>query len=182
MFEILFIFGLLGLLLGTICEYLSSLDAFPTLLAAAVVVPLLGWATYLELHRRFELDGMDKRRQPVPPERFYWTLPRSRLRVTLAVSGPVAVAAWVAAIEWPAELAATVPAVSGWLSGFVAIVATALFCACATLYVRASQWYDRMAPWAVGVCRRSLYRMSENPDFLAPGHQERREEEEKTIY
>ncbi len=182
MFEILFIFGLLGLLLGTICEYLSSLDAFPTLLTAAVAVPLLAWATYLELHRRFALDGMHQRRAPVPPERFYWGLHRSRLRVALAVSGPVAALAWVAAIEWPAELAATGPAISGWIGGLVAIVATALFFACGTLYIRASQWYDRMAPWAVGVCRRSLYRLSENPDFLAPGHQERRQEEEKTIY
>ncbi len=181
MFEILFIFGVLGLLLGTFCEYLSTLAAFPTLLTAAIAVPLLGWAIYLELHRRFELDGMDKRRPPVPPERFYWTLHRSWLRAALAWSGPVALAAWVAAIRWPADIAATGPAITGWVAGAIAIPATALFFACATLYVRASHWYDRMAPWAVGVCRRSLYRMSENPDFLAPGHAER-QKEEKTIY
>ena len=182
MFEILFIFGLLGLLLGTICEFLSSLAAFPTLLTGLFVVPLLSWAVYLEMVRRWELDGLhQRRRQPVPPERFYWTLHRARLRLALVCLGPLACGAWAAALEWPAELAWTGSAVTGWVSGGVAIAATGLFAACATVYVRASHWFDRMAPWVVGACRRSLYRLSENPDFLTSDHPDR-QEEEKTIY
>jgi hypothetical protein len=181
MFEILFIFGVLGLFLGTCCEFLASLAAFPTLLTACAVVPLLGWAVYLELLPRFGLSGINQPRPPVPPERFYWALHRARLRAALIALAPVAVAAWAAALEWPAELAWTGSSVTGWITGAVAIVATALLAACSTIYVRASHWFDKMAPWVVGACRRSLYRLSENPDFLAPGHPDR-QEEEKSIY
>ena len=181
MFEILFIFGLLGLLLGTVCEFLASLAAFPTLLTAFVVVPLLAWVVYLEMLPRFGLSGINQPRSPVPPERFYWTLQRARLRLALAGLGPLAVGAWAAALEWPAELAWTGTSVTGWLAGAVAMIATALLVACATIYVRASHWFDRMAPWIVGACRRSLYRMSENPDFLTSDRPDR-QKEEKSIY
>ena len=181
MFEILFIFGLLGLLLGTLCEFLASLAAFPTLLTAGVVVPLLGWVVYLEMLPRFGLHGINQPRPPVPPERFYWTLHRARLRLALACLGPLSVGAWAAALAWPAELAWTGSSLTGWLAGALAIVATALLAACATIYVRASHWFDKMAPWLVGACRRSLYRMSENPDFLAPENPVQRENE-KSVY
>ena len=39
MLEILFIFGMLGLLLGQLWEYLSGLPSFPTLLVAFFAVP-----------------------------------------------------------------------------------------------------------------------------------------------
>ena len=181
MFEILFIFGLLGLLLGTLCEFLASLAAFPTLLTAAVVVPLLGWVVYLEMLPRFGLSGINQPRPPVPPERFYWTLHRARLRLALLCLAPLSAGTWAAALEWPAELAWTGSSATGWLTGTVAIIATALLGACATIYVRASHWFDKMAPWVVGACRRSLYRMSENPDFLAPENPVQRENE-KSVY
>ena len=181
MFEILFIFGLLGLLLGTFCEFLASLAAFPTLLTAGVVVPLLGWVVYLEMLGHFGLAGINQPRPPVPPERFYWTLQRARLRLALLCLAPLAVGAWAAALEWPAELAWSGSSVTGWLTGAVAIIASALFVACTTIYVRASHWFDKMAPWVIGACRRSLYRMSENPDFLTSERPDR-QEEEKSIY
>ena len=181
MLEILFIFGLLGLLLGTFLEYLASLQGFPTILTAFFVVPMLSWALYLELLRRFELEHIGAPRPPVPPERFYWTLHRTRLRITLLVSLPLAIVAWTAALEWPASLEPTSGSLSGWLAGATAILSTTAFASCLTIYVRASHWFDKMTPWAVGACRRSLYRISGNPDFLAPENPVR-EEKEKSIY
>lgn len=181
MFELLFLCGVFGLMLGAVWEYVTALPAFPTILVASAAIPLLAWADYLRLVPYFELGGMSRQRPPVPPERFYWTLVRTRLRNMLAWSGVVSLSAWVPALMFPADFVANRPAVIGWTAGTVAITASARFCSSAIAYVRASQWFDKMAPWAVGFCRRSLYRISENPDFLAPD-EPRRREEEKSIY
>ena len=118
----------------------------------------------------------------MPPERFYWTLGRSQLRDDVDLQQPrSAVIAWAAAIKFPAAFEPTKSAIVGWTAGAVAIVASARFWSSVIAYVRASQWFDKMTPWAVGFCRRSLYRISENPDFLAPDNPERREKEE-SIY
>ena len=181
MFELLFLCGVFGLALGAVWEYVTSLPAFPTILVAAASIPLLAWADYLRLVPHLELTGMSRRRAPVPPERFYWLIGRSRLRRMMVFSGVLLVVAWGFAIWFPADLTATHSAVIGWTSGVLAIVASARFCSSAIAYVRASQWFDKMTPWAVGFCRRSLYRLSENPDFLSPDDPRRREKEE-SIY
>ncbi len=181
MFEILFIFGLFGWLLGAACEFLSSLAAFPTILTALILVPLVACADYLDTIHRLELGGMHQRRDPVPPERFYWTLYRGRLLRTALWTVPVAVVAWTAAIRWPADMTLDGVSLLGWLSGAVAVLSTARFCSRCAVYVRAARWFDKMAPWAVGVCRRTLYRLSDNPDFLSPDNPRRREKE-KSIY
>ncbi len=178
MFELLFLCGVFGLMLGAIWEYVTALPAFPTILVASAAIPLLAWADYLRLVQRLELGGMSRRRAPVPPERFYWTLGRGQLRTMLIYSSALALVAWVAAIKFPAAFEPTKTAVAGWTAGAVAIVASARFWSSVIAYVRASQWFDKMTPWAVGFCRRSLYRISENPDFLAPDNPERREKEE----
>ena len=67
MLEILFIFGLLGLLTGTVWEYLSALAAFPTILAAMAAVPLIASADYLSTIHHLELGGLDEARKPIPP-------------------------------------------------------------------------------------------------------------------
>ncbi len=181
MFELLFLCGVFGLMLGAIWEFVTALPAFPTILVASAAIPLLAWADYLRLVPYLELTGMSRHRAPVPPERFYWTLGRTRLRWMLWWSGGILLAAWTVALEFPADLAATTSAVVGWTAGALAILASARFCSSAIAYVRASQWFDKMTPWAVGFCRRSLYRLSDNPDFLAPDNPRRREEE-KSIY
>ena len=181
MFEILFIFGVFGWLLGAACEYLSNLAAFPTILTAILVIPLLACADYLEMLNKLDLGGLSTRREPVPPERFYWNLQKPRLLRTVLWTFPLAVLAWVAAIWWPASLAPTVPSLVGWLAGLTAVVSTARFASHCAVYVRASRWFDKMAPWAIGVCRRTLYRISDNPDFLAPENPER-QEKESSIY
>ena len=181
MFELLFLCGVFGLMLGAIWEYVTALPAFPTIVVGCATIPLLAWADYLRRARDLALRGMSRHRPPGPPERFYWTRGRSRLRATLGWSAALALVAWPVAILFPADLAATRSAVVGWTAGALAILASARCWSSGIAYVRASQWFDKMAPWAVGFCRRSLYRLSENPDFLAP-EDPRRREEEKSIY
>ena len=163
MFEILFIFGVFGWLLGAACEYLSNLAAFPTILTASLVIPLLASADYLEMLNKLDLGGLSARREPVPPERFYWNLQKPRLLRTVLWTFPLALAAWVAAIWWPASLAPTAASLVGWLAGLTAVVSTARFASHCAVYVRASRWFDKMAPWAIGVCRRTLYRYLRQP-------------------
>ena len=181
MFELIFIFGALGLLLGHLWEYLSALPAFPTLLTAFFAVPIVARADYLGLLERFRLEGIAQHRLPVPPERFYWTLQRRQLCKAVCVLPILAGAAWFAAIRWPAALEASAGSASGWISGLAAILSTARLIAAGTLYVRASQWFDKMAPWAIGLYRTTMYRMSENPDFLG-SENPKRQEREKSIY
>jgi hypothetical protein len=181
MFEMLFILGALGLLLGHFLEYLSGLPAFPTLLAAFFVIPLLARGDYLALLERFRLEGLAQDRLPVPPERFYWTLQRCQLRQAVCLLPAVVALAWFVALRWPAALGLSVASAAGWGAGLLAIVSTARLLAAATLYVRASQWFDKMAPWAVGLYRNTMYRISENPDFLGPENPQRKEEE-KSVY
>ena len=98
-----------------------------------------------------------------------------------AAAGVLAVLGWATAIEWPAAIAGDASSLVGWGSGALAIMATARFVAHGVIYVRASQWFDQMAPWAVGFCRRAMYRLSDNPDFLDSADPKRREKE-KSIY
>ncbi len=181
MLEILFIFGALGWLVGGAWEYLSALAAFPTILTALAAVPLMAGADYLTTVHRLELHGLNQARVPVPPERFYWAIYKSDLQRNLWWSGVLAVLGWAAAIEWPADFTGEPSSFIGWVSGAVAITATARFVAHGVIYVRASQWFDQMAPWAVGFCRRTMYRLSDNPDFLDSADPKRREKE-KSIY
>ncbi len=181
MLEILFIFGVLGWLVGGAWEYISALAAFPTILTGMAAVPLLAGADYLTTVHRLELHGLDQARVPVPPERFYWGLHKSDLQHTLLWSGALTLLGWSAAIWWPADFAGDFRSLTGWVSGALAIMATARFVAHGVIYVRASQWFDQMAPWAVGFCRRAMYRLSDNPDFLDSVDPKRREKE-KSIY
>ena len=177
MFEILFIFGAFGWLLGAACEYLSGLAAFPTILTGFILVPLLSCADYLETLNKLELAGLHQRRDPVPPERFYWTLHRSRLLRHIGWMAPAAALSWTAAIWWPADFSLAAASVTGWIAGLIAVASTTRFTSHCAAYIHASRWFDKMAPWAVGFCRRTLYRLSDNPDFLAPENPERREKE-----
>ena len=177
MFEILFIFGAFGWLLGAACEYLSGLAAFPTILTAFLLIPLLTCADYLEMLNKLELAGLHQRREPVPPERFYWRLHKERLLRNLLWTAPLSVAAWAAAIWWPAAFGRDFISICGWIFGAVAVLSTTRLTSLCAVYIHASRWFDKMAPWAVGVCRRTLYRLSDNPDFLAPENPERKAKE-----
>ena len=181
MLEILFIFGLIGWMLGMAWEYLSALQAFPTILVSFVAVPLVSLTYYYETIHNGGLEGVGKDRAPVPPERFYWSMRKSTLAWQILLLTPLAASAWAAAVRYPADAAISTVSAVGWIAGAAAIYATGRAITACVVYVRASQWFDKMAPWAIGACRRALYRFSENPDFLEPGNPERRDKE-KTIY
>lgn len=178
MIEILFLFGLLGWTMGMAWEYLSARPAFPTLLVGMCAVPLLCWADYLATLQRLALERLGKAPEPIPPERFYWDLRKARVLAALPMLAAISAVAWAVAIQWPAGGTASKESVIGWVAGAIAMVSTARLMAWSVIYVRASHWFNRMAPWAVGVCRNAMYRFSENPDFLGP--KAPREEEEKT--
>jgi hypothetical protein len=180
MFEILFIFGAVGWLMGVTWEYFCSLAAFPTLLVGAVSLPLLCWADYLATLERFQLEGLDKERPPVPPERFYWNLRKRRMRRTIRRMACMSVVGWTLALEFPADLSFEAGSIVGWVSGVAAILASARLVAWSVIYVRASQWFNKMTPWAVGLCRRTMYRISDNPDFLGVRDLKEPEQEELT--
>lgn len=168
MIEILFLFGLLGWLLGMAWEYLSALPAFPTIIVGMFAVPLLCWGDYLATLQRLELERLGKAEEPIPPERFYWELRKGRVLAALPLLAALSAAMWAVALKSPAEGTLSQGSLVGWLSGALAMGTAARFVAWSVIYVRASHWFNRMAPWAVGVCRNALYRVSENPDFLAP--------------
>ena len=180
MFELLFIFGALGWALGAAWEYLWTLRALPALLAGALVIPLLCWADFLNLLRRWDLASLE-RREPVPPERFYWDLRKARLRRTIWLLAALVPACWGAVMMSPPALSYQAASLAGWAAAAIAMPGTAHLLASGAIYVRASQWFDRMAPWAVGVCRRAMYRLSDNPDFLG-WVDERKQEREKSVY
>lgn len=179
MIEILFLFGLLGWILGMAWEYLSALPSFPTLIVGMGAVPLLCWADYLATLQRLALERLGRAEEPIPPERFYWNLRKARVLATLPLLAVVSAAAWTAALKFPANETASPASVVGWISGAIAMSTLARLIAWSVIYVRASHWFNRMAPWAVGACRNAMYRFSENPDFLGP--KATREEEEKTL-
>jgi hypothetical protein len=181
MFEILFIFGVFGWLLGQLWEYLSALAAFPTLLTAFALIPLLAYGDFLALLRRLDLEGIQSDRLPVPPERFYWPVRRARLRLMCLGMTVLAAPSWVGAMEWPASSAWDRVSLAGWIAGAVAILSSARALSSGIVYVRASQWFDKMAPWAIGFYRNTMYRISDNPDFLGPADAQR-EKKEKSVY
>ncbi len=181
MLEILFIFGVIGWLMGMAWEYLSALQAFPTILVSFAAVPLVALTYYYETIHSSGLESIGQDRLPVPPERFYWSMRKSALAWQILGLAPLAVVCWAAALQYPAGSSVSTPSLVGWLAGAVAIYATGRLITACVVYVRASHWFDRMAPWAVGACRRALYKVSDNPDFLDSSNPEKREKE-KTIY
>lgn len=181
MLEILFIFGLIGWMLGMAWEFLSSLQAFPTLLVSFAGVPLVALTYYYETMHCSGLECVGQNRPPVPPERFYWSMRKDQIAWLICWLTPLSIGAWAAAIRYPAEAVFRVGSAVGWVAGAVAIYATGRLITACVVYVRASHWFDRMAPWAVGACRRAMYRFSDNPDFLDSNNPERGEKE-KRIY
>ncbi|MBV9656962.1 MAG: hypothetical protein JO295_02520 [Verrucomicrobia bacterium] len=183
MVELLFILGLIGLLVVRTFEFLAALQAAPTLLAAAGLVPLLAVWDYTHTLHALSLEGLvrswehrgQRLRPPVPPERTYWLLHGGRLRRQLGWLAPIAVIFWALALWFPARLAWQPLAVAGWVFGAVAIDATARFLARSVLYWRAAQWFDEMRPGIVGFYRRTMYRLSENPEFLGDENPRERE-------
>ena len=179
MIELLFLVALAAWLAISALQYMAGLPAAGTLFVAAIMVPC--WLAHMPaLARSGCLGFIHGTRRPVPPERFYWPIVRRGLGWRTAVCSSLAAAAWLAALTHPALLdPATIP---GWLSGAAAIVMTAEASAAAWLYVKASQRFNHLKPGVLGWIRLSLYRLSDNHEFLGDEPLPRQKMERVAVY
>ena len=182
MFEILFVIALVAWLFFSALEFVLTLCFAPTIIAAAILVPLASFLRWPALVRTHGLSRLHPRTQPVPPERFYWPGNRRRLGRRTGSALAAAVFSWPVACLWPAELSSEGPSLVGWLFGVLAILATAEAFAAGLLYLRASHWFDRHAPGFVGWARRALYRLSDNHEFLGEEPMPREKRRREKVY
>lgn len=179
MLELLFIVALIAWAVVSMLQYLAGLAAAPTLIAAAVLLPVIVWRRSQTLARREGIEFVRTARPPLPPDRFYWPASRRRLGRRAIFSAVAALLALPIALLLPARWSFDHDSVAGWLAGAVGIIALADACASLWLYVRASQKFDRLTPRALGWLRQGLYRFSENHEFLGeeprPGQKRTRE-------
>lgn len=180
MFELLFIVAFVAWLTFSFIEYLAGLPAAGTIFTAAFAVPLLAAWRSRRWQKRRLLTFLRRAGKPLPPHRFYWPRTRRLLGWTMAWSLIIAAAAWPVALTWPARPA--VDTLPGWGAGFLAILATSEFLACASLYLRASQRFNKLKPGFIGWMRRALYRLSDNHEFLAEEPLPRRRRAKESIY
>lgn len=182
MVELLFLVALVAWIVISTLEYLAGLPAAATLAAAALLLPVLAAARLRALIRARRLDFLLGDRRPLPPERFYWPVVRSRLGWRFTLAAALAAAAWPVAIACPARLSADPYSLTGWTAGALAISGLAEAFACGWLYVKASQRFNRLKPGFIGWLRRGLYRLSDNHEFLAEEPLPRRRKERESVY
>ena len=70
----------------------------------------------------------------------------------------------------PAEL--SLASIVGWLNAFVGIVTLSRVISAATLFFKASQWFDAMSPKIVGLLRHAMYKLSDNYEYLGSKKQD----------
>jgi len=182
MLELLFIVALIAWVVISTLQYLAGLPAAPTLLAAAILLPLLASWRSRVLARQGGIHFVRSRRRPLPPERFYWPGTRRTLGRRVIMSALLALLAWPLALWQPARWSFDHESVTGWLAGTIGIVALSEACAAIWLYVRASQRFDHLAPVAVGWLRRGLYRISDNHEFLGEEPLPRQKRARESVY
>ena len=180
MIEALFIIGLLGALMAFIGEFLGSLEAFPAICSGAVLVPVLFVSDYTRLLQTFDLRVL--RREPLPPDRFYWSFRGAALRLRTLGLIPISVIAWACAIAFPAAARLDRSSVIGWAATALAIAATARMLAGTMVYFRGAQWFDPMSPAVIGWYRRTMYWLSEDAEFLGRGQLKQPNEKERAVY
>lgn len=173
------ILGLIGWLLLASLVWLQSLGVFPAIVMGFVICPILGLRHYHFATRTWRLGGMAAKREPIPPERFYWSIQLPRLRRRIYFFGFCSVLAWFNAATLPASLDVTVPSLTGWLNAAVGILSVSRTASTAILFFNASQWFDAMRPNVVGILRRAMYRLSDNYEYLG---QKRQDPEKEEVY
>jgi hypothetical protein len=183
MLELLFLVAIISWGVIGVVQYLAALPAAPTLLAATLLVPVLALARVRRIARRRNIAlAKDRRRAPLPPERFYWPATRRWLGRRTILAGGLAAAAWPAAIIWPARSVFDAASLTGWIAAFFAITALAEAAAGLWLYVKTSQRFNRQTPGLVGWLRRGLYRLSDNHEFLGEEPLPREKREREAVY
>lgn len=179
MVEVLVIFGLLGWLFLALLEWLRSLSIFAAIVVACVACPIVAVSDYCFVVRAWCLNGMMAKRDPIPPERFYWSAQLPRMRRRICFFGLCSVLAWANAAILPASLDTTVPSLVGWLNVLVGVLAVGRTASTTILFFKASQWFDPMRPGVVGILRRAMYRLSDNYEYLG---QKRKDPEKEEVY
>jgi hypothetical protein len=179
MVEVLAILGLLGWLLLTLLEWLRSLSVFPAIVIASVFCPIIVARDYFSLIQNWQLSGILAHRDPIPPERFYWSVQQLRLRRRIFFFGLCSVVAWLNAAILPASLNTTVPSLVGWLNAAAGILTLGRATSSTILFFNASQWFDAMRPKLVGILRHAMYRLSDNYEYLG---QKRKNPEKEEVY
>lgn len=179
MVEVLAVFAALGWLVASFCAWLSGLPFFPALAAAALASPFLVIHDYQILGRQWHLRGWKTGRQPVPPERFYWTMVQPQLKRIIIWNTAAALAGWWNAVTLPADLSLGLPSLVGWGNAVAGTWTGARVVSAILLFVRASQWFDAMRPNVVGLWRRAMYRLSDNYEYLGD---QRRDPEKERVY
>jgi hypothetical protein len=172
MVEVLVIFGLVGWLFLTFLETLSRLPFFPAIVIAAVLCPILSRRDYLNLSQIWKLRGMCSPREPIPPERFYWTTQKPQLRRVIRFCGVLSALAWCNAVLLPASCEFSLTSIMGWLNAFVGMVTLSRAISAGTLFFKASQWFDAMSPRFVGLLRHAMYKLSDNYEYLGSKKQD----------
>jgi len=132
---------------------------------------------YHLLIRQYGLRGLFAGRDPIPPERFYWTIQRPRMLRMILVQFVLTAAAWTNASILPASMDITRLSLIGWLNALAGVLTAARFISSTALFFKASQWFDAMTPSVIGLFRHAMYRLSDNYEYL--GHRQRRSEKEE---
>jgi hypothetical protein len=179
MVEVLAIFGFLAWLFEVSYEWLSAQPAFPAIALAAILIPIFVAWEYRYLSRAWNLHGMFAKREPIPPERFYWPAQERKLRFLVMWLSAVAVSAWWNAATLPASGQLNFVSVAGWMNALVGTLAAARVISLVALFFQASQWFDAMTPNLVGLLRRAMYKLSDNYEYLG---QKRRDREKEEVY
>ncbi len=177
MVEVVVIFGLVGWLFLTFLEWLSHLPFFPAIVIAGILCPFLSGRDYSNLSRAWKLSGISPKRDPIPPQRFYWVAQKPRLRRVILFSAILSSCAWSNVAILPASLELDMPSIVGWLNAAIGIATLTRLISAATLFYKASQWFDSMSPKFIGLLRLAMYRLSDNYEYLDPKRRDREKEE-----
>ncbi len=179
MVEVFVIFGFLGCLFVAFLQWLSSLPVFPALVAGAILSPFLGCIDYARFVRSWRLGGVLSKRDPIPPERFYWISQRCRLRRIIARCILIGTVAWFNALMLPASSEVSAISITGWANASLGILALARALSAGALYYNASQRFDAQSPGFVGLFRHAMYKLSDNYEYL---HPTKRDHEKEEVY
>lgn len=179
MVEALAIFGFLSWLVAVLCNWLSGLPFFPAVVMGAVAIPVVALREYVILGRKWGLRSWTFRPFPIPPERFHWIIQRPRLRRVIYWHTAAFTASWWNVVNLPAELSTDPPSLLGWANAVAGVYMGGRLLSFLVLFVRASQWFDSMSPSVVGLFRRTMYRLSDNYEYLG---EQRRHPESEEVY
>jgi len=182
MLELLFVVALLSWVAILCLQFLAALPAGPAILSSLVLVPVLSVLRARGVINSNDLHFIDRRRRPVPPERFFWPATRRKLGRRALGALLLALVSWWLALARPDRLAADWASLPGWLASACGAVCLVEFLACGWIYLRASQRFDPQAPSLVGWLRRGLYWLSDNHEFLGEEPLPREKRKREGVY